>query len=655
MFGFLALTALVGVLTLALWGNQPWFLLPWSFCLIAGALFHSRLTGMPTHIVASWYPVVVLYNVATPQENFYTALWVVPIMGGMGTLLYLAVQTTIKPQDPLKLLHAALIQQFKAVEGTLARRLKGRLSEHRERRPAGSPPGNLTRNYELLSHCVLVHPSLRRVRDAYEALLVEVNGLGHLAAWYETAAHPTHWATRLGRERRREFVLVIKACRKLRRGIADARDVSAEALAMLAQIQPTGPEGHEVPSLLRALQGSEARIAKLLWVVDPTTPPRPHSARTSPTTAPRNSLAPAWMGYPFWYANRETLLFALKFAFAAMLCALIVQALDWPGVSTAIVTSVVLAQTSLGANYRKSLLRFSGAALGGLLAYAYVLLAQPVIDTLVGFAVLTTPAWALAAWIAAGGARTSYIGQQIGYAFGIFVLHDFGQVTDLLLSRDRVLGILLGVLVVGVLDYILWPRRSNKLAQRRVATAFHALAGITAWPATEAHHMQRQVLPVRRAVDKDLAAALGLLSEAEFEPDAASGEPERQRLRTLVENANELAGLLSIRVRYRLVGGLVLHELPEGLRGLIAGFDGALEQALISVADALQGRAVAAPPPTFPTLERLETQAHEWYGTARRTAEIGRAVELRMSLDRQIVQRIEGVVAAVFQGQEPLA
>ncbi len=651
MFGFLALTALVGVLTLALWGNQPWFLLPWSFCLIAAALFHSRVTGMPTHIIASWYPVIVLYNVATPQENFYTALWVVPIMGGMGTLLYLAVQTTIRPEDPLKLLHAALIQQIKTVEGTLARRLRGRLSDNRENRIAGSPPGNLTRNYELLSHCVLAHPSLRRARDTYEALLVEVNGLSHLAAWYETTAHPSLWTTRLGQEQRREFVLVVKACRKLRRGIADARDVSAEALAILAQVPLTDPEGHAVPSLLRALQGSQARIAKMLWVIDQTKPPRAHSARTSSTATPRNPFVPAWMGYPFWYANRETLQFALKFAFAAMLCALIVQALDWPGISTAIVTSVVLAQTSLGANYRKSILRFSGAALGGLLAYAYVLLAQPLIDTLVGFAVLTAPAWAVAAWIAAGGPRTSYIGQQIGYAFGIFVLHDFGQVTDLLLSRDRVLGILLGILVVGILDYILWPRRSNKLARRRVAAALHALAGIAAWPAAEPHYMQHRVLPVRRSVDKDLAAALSLLSEAEFEPDAASGEPERQRLRSLVENANELAGLLSIRVRYRLVGGLVLHELPETLRESITEFDGALKQALESVADVLQGEAVAEPAALPLALAKLETRAHDWYGTSRRTVEISRAVELRMTLDRQIVQRIDIVVSAAFTAE----
>jgi len=648
MFGFLTATSLVCLLTLALWGNQPWFLMPWSFCVIAASLFHSRVTGQSTHIIASWYPVVVLYNVSTPEENIYTALWLVPIMGGLGALFYVAVQMGIKPQDPSNLLQEALIQQLKSVEAVLKRRLKGAFLSEEQRTGVAAQPGKLVKNYDLLSHCALIHPAMRYLHDTYEALLVEINGLGHLAVWYESTLSASHWNPSLGMVRHRQLIFLIRALRKLKQGIASSRDVSAEVLEILGTDHNPDPTGHTVPSLLQSMHGSQERIAKLLGMIHRGERLPSHSVKPSASSLP-SSIFPSWMGYTFWYTHRATLQFALKFAFAAMLCAVLIQALDWPGLGTSIVTSIVVAQTSLGANYRKSLLRFSGAALGGLLAYVYVLLAQPLLDTLVGFALVTAPVWGIAAWIAAGGTRTAYAGQQIAYAFGLFVLHDFGQVTELHTPRDRVLGILLGILVVGILDYVLWPRPSNKLAQRRVSGAIHSLTKLTAWPADEVNYVRNRVLPVRRSMDKELATALDLLSEAEFEPDYARHEQKVKHLRSMVATANELAGLLSIRIRYRLVGGLILHELPDILQARIAHFDAALSQALEYAANVLQGGEAVEPAGIAQVLADLETSAHEWYATSKRSQEIAHAVELRMSLDRQIVRYIDTLVQNVNQ------
>ena len=120
-----------------------------------------------------------------------------------------------------------------------------------------------------------------------------------------------------------------------------------------------------------------------------------------------------------------------------------------------------------------------GAVVGGLGAYFYVWIFQSQLDTIAGFAVATAPFWALAAWISAGSERIAYLGRQLGFSFATFVLHDFGQVTDLAVPRDRVIGIFLGIIVMGILDYALWPRRSIVLARHHCTAALHTLAKFT--------------------------------------------------------------------------------------------------------------------------------------------------------------------------------
>ncbi|MDD5462987.1 MAG: hypothetical protein PHG00_15365 [Methylococcales bacterium] len=107
---------------------------------------------------------------------------------------------------------------------------------------------------------------------------------------------------------------------------------------------------------------------------------------------------------------------------------------------------------------------------------------QSQIDSIVGFTLATAPVWAFSAWISAGSDRIAYMGRQIAFSLALFVLHDFGPVIDLYLSRDRVIGILLGIIVMGILDYALWPRRSISLARIHSASAIHTLAQFTTRP-----------------------------------------------------------------------------------------------------------------------------------------------------------------------------
>ncbi|MFM7799010.1 MAG: hypothetical protein ACKPBA_08520 [Planctomycetota bacterium] len=70
------------------------------------------------------------------------------------------------------------------------------------------------------------------------------------------------------------------------------------------------------------------------------------------------------------------------------------------------------------------------------------------ISALAGLIVLVAPVTFLAAWIAAGPERFGYLGLQIGFAFYLALLGRSGPTTDLHEARDRIVGVLLGVVLV---------------------------------------------------------------------------------------------------------------------------------------------------------------------------------------------------------------
>lgn len=63
----------------------------------------------------------------------------------------------------------------------------------------------------------------------------------------------------------------------------------------------------------------------------------------------------------------------------------------------------------------------------------------------------------VAAWVSCGSERIAYAGVQVGLAFLLTVLQGFGPSTDMGVALDRVLGILLGNLVVYLIFSRLWP------------------------------------------------------------------------------------------------------------------------------------------------------------------------------------------------------
>ena len=142
-------------------------------------------------------------------------------------------------------------------------------------------------------------------------------------------------------------------------------------------------------------------------------------------------------------SNPEHLRFALKGCLAASLCYLAYNLMDWPGISTAVITCFLTALTTSWGFRQKQALLLSGAAVGGLLGVASQLFVLPYIDSIGGFTVWFIVATSAAAWFVTCTPRLSYFGLQVAFAYNFVNLQEFTIQTSLTPARDRVAGILL--------------------------------------------------------------------------------------------------------------------------------------------------------------------------------------------------------------------
>ncbi|EPQ4268259.1 biotin/lipoyl-binding protein [Klebsiella pneumoniae] len=171
-----------------------------------------------------------------------------------------------------------------------------------------------------------------------------------------------------------------------------------------------------------------------------------------------------------------------KARLTTLICYVFYTAADWQGLHTIMLSCVIVAQPGLGATMQKTWLRIGGALLASLLALLLIVFVQPWTDSLTGLLAMSLPVLALAAWIAAGSERIAYAGIQIGFTFALAFLSWFAPLTNLTELRDRVLGILLGVLVSSIVHLYLWPDSEAPQLKTRLAALYRRLADCLAAP-----------------------------------------------------------------------------------------------------------------------------------------------------------------------------
>jgi multidrug resistance protein MdtO len=191
--------------------------------------------------------------------------------------------------------------------------------------------------------------------------------------------------------------------------------------------------------------------------------------------------------------------FALKTTIAIMIVYSVYTMLDWPGLLTSIVTVFFVALGSVGETVHKLTLRISGAIIGGLLAGLSIVFILPHFTDIGQLCVLTAVVVLFAAWVSTSSERLSYAGMQIALAFFMGSLQTYSPATDLTVLRDRVVGILLGNVVMTLVFSVLWPESAITRLRSALSGALRSIAALLKSPQDAATNRQYTVAALAQA------------------------------------------------------------------------------------------------------------------------------------------------------------
>jgi multidrug resistance protein MdtO len=216
------------------------------------------------------------------------------------------------------------------------------------------------------------------------------------------------------------------------------------------------------------------------------------------------------------FTNPEHVQYAVKTTAAAMFCYMLYSLLDWPDIHTSFITCYIVSLGTAGETIEKLTLRILGCAVGAAVGIGAIVFVVPWLTSIEALMALVFIGALPAAYVAVGSPRISYAGFQIAFAFFLCVIQGPAPAFDMTTARDRVIGILIGNLVVYVLFTNLWPVSVAKRIDPAIAAVLRSLGAmmVAANPWT------------RRAL---ASKARGELSALEADIELAGYEPQGVR------------------------------------------------------------------------------------------------------------------------------
>jgi multidrug resistance protein MdtO len=271
----------------------------------------------------------------------------------------------------------------------------------------------------------------------------------------------------------------------------------ASALERQSLVVEAPPETESIPEALAATHA----FAELQRELSRTTAHKP----AHPGHKPRQLFVPDALSNPAHWQ------FALKTTIAIMIVYSVYTMLDWPGLLTSIVTVFFVALGSVGETVHKLTLRIAGALIGGLLAGLSIVFLLPHFTDIGQLCALTAVVALFAAWVSTSSERLSYAGMQIALAFFMGLLQTYSPANDLTVLRDRIVGILLGNVVMTLVFSSLWPESAITRLRGALADALRAIAALLRLPQNAETNRQHTVEALA------LADNFNVLSQFEME------------------------------------------------------------------------------------------------------------------------------------------
>ncbi|MEI9998892.1 MAG: FUSC family protein [Verrucomicrobiota bacterium] len=612
-FGVLAMLGVTLALATALWvsicfTDAPWFRVPVTLLLIGGAIWLTRalVLGVVGRLLAVILALFLSLADVTfePEALTESTLWLWSI-AGVAVGISVLTSLLFEPR-PDRLLREEIQDNLGAV-----RDLLGTL-------PAGGP--GVDAQAKALRRRIYGGPARMRqllARWRQRAWPARFDSVDWDMAIYiverllaAAAALAAAGDLASGPASRRVLAEINQALDRL---IEAAQGRDAEILSTLALPSaddlPPGAAKAAVQELIKAL--AETRL-----ILTPSAKSGVPAAGAVAGELTRNPLVRDAL------TNPEHIAFALKTTLAIAASEIFLNAVAWPGIRTAMITCVVTALATVGAQRQKQLLRLTGVCVGGLIGLAVVIYVVPDLNSIVGLVLLVAAGTAVCGWVALGSVRSSYAGFQMALAFFIVVLPGFDTSIDLTAIRDRFVGILVGIMAMWIFVDNLWHSSSRRQLVDRLIAILRLMgrARQVVTPGLPPAEARARAGRFRDELYGELSAGRVLLDETKIELTLAF-TPSTVRGHQLEAMATEVsfAGLVLLGINERK-----LRALDAGRLGEVAADFGATEQRLgdgfLAVADAFyaftravtpEGREQSRLPAVIPGAEAAEARPVE--------------------------------------------
>jgi multidrug resistance protein MdtO len=548
-----------------------------GFIIAYGLTFGDELLGLAlqpaTSGNAAQFAAPEIVFVSPEEALVQTLLWL-SVAAGM-PLAALIAANLLTGRDPARVLQGALAERL-ATAARFCAREKG--AEQKLEAQAFEGTSGLHKLHNLAG---LVS---RRGRVAVPSVSV-IDEIGRLAllllAW-----------SRLGDNAREALAPAAAFCRSAERAVGTGKALRVEAPAIVAT--------NAARPLADAISHTLHMIAETL--AQPSPAAAPAKARNV-ARSPRRLLAADA------FSNPEHVRFALKLTMAVMTCYFIQSLVDWPSIGTCVPTCFMVALGSIGETLHKATLRIVGALIGAGLGLGAILLLMPLMTNLGDLFLLLAPVTLLAAWVGCGSDRIAYAGMQIGLAFYLVVLHGTGPTVDMDTARDRVIGILLGNIVIFVIFSTIWPVSVANVVRTNVAKALGQLAALVGVGGGEISETARST--ANMAFGQAIGQARAILINDPFETSEMRRAAGRRPIdAAVVAQIGRL--FIPVSMILDLIASPAWRDLPQSKRDATSAYFSALAEWFRQVAswvrDGKGAAEVAHGPPEPPALSGPDDQ-----------------------------------------------
>ncbi len=320
---------------------------------------------------------------------------------------------------------------------------------------------------------------------------------------------------------------------------------------------------------------------------------------------------------PDAFTNPAHLEFALRGMAATTVAYVVYTAINWPGLSTAIATCIITALSTIGASRQKQFLRLAGALVGGFVfgmgAQVFVL---PHLNSIAGFTVLFAFVTAIAAWISTATPRLSYFGVQMALAFYLINLQEFTIQTSLAVARDRVFGVLLGLLSMWLIFDRLWVRDALQEMEEAFGNNLELLAELMEEPwKDEPAVASQRLLQLRDQVNNGF-------NTVKAQSDAVLFEfgPTRKRKLQIRDDFRRWQPTLGTLLQVQITYAQYLLEnrsatLPRPIAEAQGAFQKNMAEVMRALADEIRRKSSSPAPDVQQAATRLRDEIEEHFGS----------------------------------------